>query len=610
MRKILAALTVALTLLAGDLVWSSAVVEAQTSPEPLLQEVVIGFDHGFLPDLGVGQLLEGLPISMRSEQGSFLVLQVPNLAVVRRAFSLLPGISYVEKNATMKALAIPTDPRYGSQYGPAMMGLPAAWGSIGYGSSSIKVATIDSGALQTHEDLGGSRIATGYDYISNDAVPNDTCGHGTHVAGIIGATVNNGVGVAGASQATIIPMKGLAVSSGLFSSGDCSGTNAQIANAIYGAINAGANIISMSIGGGASSAIQQALIAASNAGIVLVAAAGNDGSTNGIDYPGAYDNVIAVGALDASKSRASYSDRGPQLDIMAPGSSILSSYSSNNSSYATMSGTSMATPAVSGAIALAMSCMPNGTTVAQITAKLYSSAEDLGTAGYDTTYGNGLVRADKLVQALCPDAPPPPNNNPIANFTATQSGALGVSVNAATSSDPDADPLTYAWNFGDGGTATGVNPAPHTYASTGTYAITLNIADGRGGTATLMKTFQATGLVDPDPATATVVSGQNVALTLGSGTLADQFRKIYVPPGTNTLTVQLSGPACSPSCNPDGDLYTQVNVKPTNTKYACRPYLRGPNEICTKPAPQSGWWYLRVRRRIGAGPVNLVATLS
>src|SRR6185503_10728504 len=95
----------------------------------------------------------------------------------------------------------------GSQYGPGMMWFPTAWGSVGYGSSSVKVAVIDTGIRRTHQDFQSARVLQGHDYYNNDNDPADDCGHGTHTAGTVAATTNNALGVAGMSQATILPMK-------------------------------------------------------------------------------------------------------------------------------------------------------------------------------------------------------------------------------------------------------------------------------------------------------------------------------------------------------------------------------------------------------------------
>ncbi len=609
MRKILTVLMAGLSMFAADLVWAHAAA-AQEPVQPTSQgEAIIGFQRGFLPTVAVDQLLGNvLPVTRVSTKGNFLTVRVPDLAIAKQVIGLMPGVAYVEDNAAMHALVTPNDPRYGTQFGPTMMGAPAAWdSSAGFGSSSIKVAVIDSGILRTHEDFVGGRVLPGRDYVNNDNEPDDTCGHGTHVAGTVGATTNNSLGVAGMSQATILPFKALQKSTSLFSSG-CSGSTAGIAQAIIDAADQGARIISMSIGGGSSSAMANAVNYASNKGVILVAAAGNDGGSNSIDYPGAYPNVIAVGALDSNKARASYSDGGPQLDIMGPGSGVISTYNSSTTSYASMSGTSMATPHVAGAIALALSCAP-GTTASQMTSALFSTAEDLGAAGYDTAYGNGLARVDKLVAALCPSGPPPPNQNPVASFTTAQSGSLGVAVNGSGSTDPDNDPLTYAWNFGDGATGTGAT-ATHTYAAGGTYTIGLTVSDGRGGTNATTRSFTAEAITDPDPSTPTVLSGQTKSMAISS-TTPNQYVKILVPAGTTQIKAVTTGPSCGFFfCSVDGDLYTRSNLKPTDSLYNCRSQARGNAETCTTSNPYPSYWYVRVKRYSGAGTLNLTVTLT
>lgn len=607
MRKICTAVMIALVVIAGDLVWTQgAGAQTAIAVPTTFGEAIVGFEPGALPNLGVGDVLGGLPITNVFEKLSALTVRVPKLDLVKSVVEAVPGVNYVEDNGMMKALATPNDPRYSSQYGPAMMGLPAAWDAVGYGSPKVVVGLVDSGVLATHEDLTG-HLLPGHDYVNNDGTPDDTCGHGTHTAGILGAAANNGLGVTGTSQATILPMKALATG-GVFSSG-CSGSYTQIAAAITDATDQGVRVISMSIGGASSSTMLNAVNYAHNKGVVIVAAAGNGGSANGIDYPGAYPNVIAVGALDSSKNRASYSDGGPQLDVMAPGSSVLSTYTgSNNSTYANLSGTSMATPAVAGAIALALSCAPNATE-ADVNNAVINSTEDLGASGYDTATGYGLLRADYLVTNLCgANIPPPANHDPVANFTTAQDSGFGVNVNGASSSDPDGNALTYAWDFGDGATATGVT-AGHTYANTGTYPISLTVTDTHAATNTITKNFQVVGFVDPDPATPTVTSGQATSVPINS-TSTDEFFKILVPAGSTQLKVEMTGPVCGASCSVEVDLYTRFNRRPTNTRYTCRSDTKGPNEVCTTASPSSGWWYFRARRRSGIGTVVLTATLS
>jgi serine protease len=574
-----------------------------TSAEPTSRgQAVVAFTGSLPAGLRTGSTLRGLDILSVSTGGAFAVVKASDLRDVRHAVAGLPGLRFVEDDVTVTALANPNDPQYGTQYGPTMMKFPAAWTSVGYGSSSVKVAVIDTGIRRTHQDFQSARVLQGYDYYNGDADPADDCGHGTHTAGTVGATTNNGIGVAGMSQATILPLK---VLSGTDILGRCSGSASAIAQAIRDAADQGAKVISMSIGGPDSTVEHDAVTYAYNKGVLIVAAAGNDGGSNSIDYPGAYAESIAVAALDSNKVRASYSDGGPQLDISAPGSNVISTYNSSDTSYTQLSGTSMATPHVAGLLALTLSCAPAGTTAATIRNALYSTAEDLGAAGRDDLYGYGLARADNLVANVC-NGTPPPNGAPTASFTASPAG-LTLNVNGSASSDPDGDTLTYAWTFGDGGTATGVT-ASHTYAAAGTYTVGLTVNDGHAHTASASQSVTITS--DPDPGAPTVASGQANSVTFTAAG-QEKFYKINVPAGKTQLQVVMTGPACGLlSCPIDTDLYTKYNARPTATVYDCRPYASGPAETCTHASPAAGYWYIRIYDYSGTGTVSFTATYS
>lgn len=405
-----AAAMIAALVLAGGV--SVGAAPAQAGPgvggDLLTGRINIGLASHDMPS--PGDRLAGLKVVDAVPALGVVTVNAP-LGIAAGVLEALPGVTYVEPDVRLKVLVQPDDARYGEQYGPAMMGLHAAWDAVGYGSSDVTVAVLDTGLRSTHQDFEPGRLLQGYDYSNNDGTPNDDCGHGTHVAGTVGATTDNGTGVAGVSQATILPMKVLSPV-GLIINVTCSGSTADIAEAIVDAADQGAGVISMSLGGGGSTTLRNAVDYAWNNGVLVVAAAGNDGGNNSVDFPAAYDNAIAVGALDSNKSRASYSDGGPQLDIAAPGSSVLSTYNSSNSSYSSLSGTSMATPHVAGALALALGCAPAGTTAVQVRDALYSTAEDLGANGRDDLYGHGLARADLLVAELCDGSAPPPDPDP------------------------------------------------------------------------------------------------------------------------------------------------------------------------------------------------------
>jgi len=437
---------------------------------PAADRAVVGFQADQFPAAGVGQTLAGLPVLSRIPQIHVLVLQAPDLAAARAVLAAVPGVSFIEPDHVVQASAVPNDPHYPGQYGPALMGFPAAWGVAGYGSSNVKVAMIDSGILRTHPDFDSARILAGHDYVSNDGTPNDDCGHGTHVFGTVAATTNNGIGVAGMSQATILPLKVLDSS--------CSGHFSNIAQAIVDATDQGARVISLSLGGPTGdSATASAVAYAWDHGVLIVAAAGNTGS-DAVQYPAAYPQVIAVSAVDANANPASYSSWGSKVEVAAPGTGIDST--TNSGGYTTMSGTSMATPHVAGALALALSCAPTLTN-ADLRADLDASAQDLGVAGRDAKTGYGLARADLLVARAC--GVQPVNHPPVALFTTSPAG-LTVQFDGSSSHDADGDALSYAWAFGDGAAGSG-RTVSHSYAAAGAYTVALTVSDGRNATTTL-----------------------------------------------------------------------------------------------------------------------------
>ncbi len=296
-----------------------------------------------------------------------------------------------------------------------------AW-SISRGTG-VTVAVIDTGIDFNHPDLGGNiwfnqtelyghpgidddgngfvDDIRGWDFYNKDNNPTDDHGHGTHVAGIIGAAADNGVGIAGiAPESKIMSLKVLNASG--------SGYIQDVVSAIRYAADKGAKVINMSLGimknflsrtlqNMLNSAVQYAV----GKGSVVVAAAGNDGSNIKNTYPAALSNVIAVGAIEpVTDKRAYFSNFGSQLDFVAPGVDVLSlragntsfGLNSTNSAYSRASGTSMASPVVAGVVALLRAWNPL-LTLSDIYKRLKDSAVDLGSAGFDSYYGYGMVNA-------------------------------------------------------------------------------------------------------------------------------------------------------------------------------------------------------------------------
>jgi subtilisin family serine protease len=301
-----------------------------------------------------------------------------------------PNIEYVQPNYAVKAKFVPNDPYYAFQWGVQMVAADQAWNMVDFFQrSQVTVAVLDTGVNSNHEDLKDS-IVPGWDFADNKHSTNDSLGHGTHVAGIIAGQANNGMGITGiASGCKIMPIKVL--------DGDGSGSDANIIEGIKYAADHGAQVINMSLGGpGESNALQEAINYAIKRGVNVVVAAGNENGT--IDTPGNCKGVITVGAIDRDGKRAVYSNFGSKLDVVAPGTDILSTFigESGVSAYTYYSGTSMATPFVSGVAAL-IKAVNHNFSPAAVTDILHRSSIDLGEPGFDKYYGFGLVNADKAV---------------------------------------------------------------------------------------------------------------------------------------------------------------------------------------------------------------------
>jgi subtilisin family serine protease/beta-mannanase len=291
------------------------------------------------------------------------------------------GVEYAEPNAIYEALAVPNDPRFGDQYAPEMVNAPDAWNTT-YGDGEVTIAVVDQGIKYDHPDLEANVASDrGRDFVDDDDNPYpDSLSdehHGTHVAGIAAAGTDNGTGIAGISNATLLSVRALDETE--------SGSTADIADGIQWASDNGADIINLSLGGGFTETLQAAVSYANEAGALLVTAAGNDGGS--VNYPAAYDECVAVSALDPDGSLASYSSRGTEIELAAPGTSLLSTWTDDG--YETLSGTSMAAPVVSGVAALVLS--QENLTKGELRSRLKNAAVDVGLSSEEQ--GSGRVDA-------------------------------------------------------------------------------------------------------------------------------------------------------------------------------------------------------------------------
>jgi subtilisin len=269
---------------------------------------------------------------------------------------------------------------------------PGAW-ARGFRGQGVKVAVLDTGVAVPHSDLV---IAGGVSFVPGVASFNDGHGHGTHCCGVVGAR-DNAIGVVGvAPQCSLYAVKVLSDAG--------SGMTSEIIAGMTWAKNNGMKVISMSLGAASnpSVAYSTAIAQLNAAGVTVICASGNQFMTAfpWVGSPANSVGAVAVGAVDANNAIAPFSSRGKRpgvlpwnpVTLVAPGVNVKSTYKGN--AYATMSGTSMATPHVAGAAVLIKQRHP-GFTPAQVMALLKSSATDLGPAGIDVTFGSGLLNCDR-----------------------------------------------------------------------------------------------------------------------------------------------------------------------------------------------------------------------
>lgn len=330
-----------------------------------------------------------VPNMMRVQSVSGLsntsVYNVPAGSTVQETIAKLskdPNVVYAEPNYIYRATGLSAkahvnDPMFDQLWGMTKIQAPQAWDTTA-GDGSVLVAVIDTGVDYDHPDLKG-QVLKGPDTGNRDADPMDDQGHGTHVAGTIAATGDNGTGVVGVAYKTkVLAVKVLG--------SDGSGDTASIAEGVLKAQQLGARVINMSLGGPENSRVlRDAIDQVTAKGTLCVVAAGNE-NTASPTYPAAYGSVLSVGATDRNDKRSPFSNYGTYVDIAAPGSEILSS---TEKSYQKHDGTSMASPHAAGVAALLLAQNPS-LTPAQLKAVMESTGDP--TNGFK----NGVKRLNAL----------------------------------------------------------------------------------------------------------------------------------------------------------------------------------------------------------------------
>jgi subtilisin family serine protease len=485
-------------------------------------------------------------------------------------YNKMDGVEYAQPNFYYHLLNTPNDPQFINLYGLTKISAPAAW-DLSIGSPNVVVADIDTGLRYTHDDIAANAWVNsgeipgngidddgdgfvddvyGYDFRYNSPDPMDQNGHGTHTAGTIGAVGNNLIGVVGVNWSVKI----MAIK--IYSPTGTDTTSAMLINA-YNYVrmmkNRGVNIrvTNNSYGGcteacGFDQATKDAIDALGNAGILNVFAAGNSNSNNDTApfYPASYTSpsILAVAASDSNDSKAGFSSYGANsVDLAAPGVGILSTYYSSNSSYTTLSGTSMATPHVAGAAALLAAYRP-ALSAASLKATLMNTVDPI-------PVWNGLVKSGgrlNIFNAL--------QNPTVCSFNTgtgsidvgTDGGVFNINVTAATncdygvkSNDTWIQVLSSATLSGNG-TVT-ISVAQNPTARTGTISIA-----GQAFTVNQQMTQRVVSVVN-----SYVTPGQMATLPIDINSLGNEasvaFSLSYDPTLITTPTVACGSSA--PGCN-------------------------------------------------------------
>lgn len=448
----------------------------------------IQFLHGKHPISTISKVFRSPKRSLQSisELAKVYTITFSNAVRVDNVIKDILGrkdIVYAEPNYIYTKLDVPNDPYYLDTYPNAVGNRDLKWNPTydyqwnvkkinpisawSKSTNPIVVAVVDTGVDYTHIELGGctllqvnsnqcASVVPGYDFVNSDTDPRDDNGHGTHVSGIIAALTNNGEGIASVFGLTnnvkIMPMKGLdAYGSGYLDT---------LANAVYQAAVNGAKVINMSYGVNMpyqqeSQTEKTALEEAYALGATLVASAGN--SRSRVEYgfwPANNDKVIAVGSTEETDTLSGFSNYGEKIDVVAPGGNYgynllsLNAHNPANPSlylnlggkpvgngYLLLSGTSMASPAVSGLAALLKSMNPTFTP-AKIRDVMDATADDLGDASFDIKYGYGRINVSATVEnALIIKAPPRAKiTSPQFNDTKVYNSSIQI-VGSATGDD-------------------------------------------------------------------------------------------------------------------------------------------------------------------------------
>ena len=525
----------------------------------------VGLDHArqIIAALGARDAGQLPPIGV-------FVLELPEQAdeaAFANALQHRPDVEFAELDRKVKPSEVtPNDPWFGSwEWYLSKIGAPAAWTTT-TGNSSIIIAILDTGVDGAHPDLQ-SKMVPGRNIYNNNSDTSDVFGHGTVVAGTAAASSNNGVGVASiAWNCPIMPVRISAV--------DGTATYSAMASGLTWAADHGARVANISYMASQSSTVSSAASYFQSKGGVVVASSGNEATfTTSADNP----YILTVGATDANDVLNAWSNTGNNIDLTAPGT-VFTTFSGGT--YNSASGTSVSSPIVAGAAALVLSVNPslNGSQVQNI---LKQSADDLGPAGWDTSYGWGRVNVGRAVaMASGASAPPPDLTPPVSGFIsptngATVSGNVAISVSASDNTGVSSVKLSI-----DGVAAGTDNSLPYTFTwntnatLNGSHTLTATAVDAAGNSSTASVSVIVNNVLDITPPTITITSPND-----GSKVTTNVSAKVNAADNVGVTKVELYV---------DGILQGASTTAPFTTKWNAAKAARGPHTVQCKAYDAAG----------------------
>ncbi len=531
-------------------------------PQRLLVKLKPEFEKGRASALAAEQ---GASIEGEIGDIGIKLIRLPNGVseeAMARIFSSKPEVEFAELDYLNPPDMIPNDSYYSNQWHLPAISAPEAWG-ITAGSSGVIIAILDTGVDPSHPDLS-AKLIPGWNFYDNNSDTRDVYGHGTATAGTAAASGNNGIGVASVAMNCLIMPVRISDPSGW-------ATDSAIATGLNWAANQGARVANISYAVSGHSAVSSAAQYFQKKGGIVAVSAGNDGTvSSAADDP----YVLTVSATDSSDAVTSWSNKGSNIDLAAPGNGIYTT--SRGSTYGSHSGTSFAAPIVAGTAALVISANP-GLSGSQVQDILKDTADDLSSSGWDESYGWGRVNVGRAVIAALSVIP---TNPPTVSITSpasgsTVSGTISVSVSASSSvgiasvslavdgslvATDTTSPFTFSWN-----TAASSN-AGHTLKAT--------VMDTAGNASSASISVTVNNTATPDPP---VVS---ISLPTSSSTVSGIVTvQVSAASGTGISSVALTV---------DGALLATDTSSPYIFQWATSSWINGTHNLVATAADKAG----------------------